>query len=445
MNFFLSNNRFSSNKFTYKNKYHDIHNSIVGGTLKMKKIAKKRMVLLISLIILLFCSSMIIIPPRVVSINVQVGVSTSSYAQYLRASAGSAVPDTYYYNQWNLFTVQADLAYAIGMTGVNKTNASDPVVVAVLDTGVDSDHPDLVENLLGTRNFLGIGTGLWSNVSYAEDLNGHGTHCAGIICADDNGIGVRGVAPDAKFYAFKVMNDIGVNKENPIGDPNDMADAINYITENLNPTNNSLGVDIISISLGSESHSAAVENAIDTAVSFGILVVSAAGNNATQAFRSPILYPARLPNVFAIGSSTILNDLAYYSQYTDEDDHSQNGDTIDFVAPGGSSPYEILSTVTDGKYDYKSGTSMACPLVAGIMALLLADGIAPDEINQTLIDRARDLGTPGYDYYFGNGLVQIFGVAATSDTSIFILIGGISLSIVIGLICIIIAAVRRKK
>lgn len=352
------------------------------------------------------------------------------------------VPDPYLYNQWGYFAVGADYAYVNGIMGKNKSDSSDPVVVAILDTGVDTDHPDLVENLIGYRNFLDPP---YNDPSYIEDRDGHGTHCAGIICAKDNLIGVRGVAPRAKFWAMKVMNDI--SETVPTGDPADIAEAINWIVSNMPPSNKPNGVDIISMSLGSDINDVNIENAIQAAVSAGIIVVAAAGNDLTE--RSPMLYPARLPNVIAVGAVTYTNRLAAYSMYTSPSDKIGPGDQIDLVAPGGGyydeEPFKILSTFPESKggYGYAFGTSMATPLVAGIIALYLGEGVPPSAIPQTLSTYARDLGSTGYDYETGYGLVQATNIPPNYTDFIIYLI--IYFSIIAGGTAFVVYRVRNNK
>lgn len=413
----------------------------------MKKSIKYHLFLLIPFVLLLLGSFISVIPQQGLVVTVPLDTGR---ANYLRSSS-SLIVDTYYYDQWGLFAVKADVAHGLGMTGKNKSNPTESIIVAILDTGVDFNHLDLKNNMVGMRNFLGLGGPPWNNASYAMDLNGHGTHVTGIVCAEDNTIGVRGVAPDAKFWAMKVMNDIGINKDDPIGDPADMAAAITWIVNNAPPSNATHGVDIISMSLGSEGYDAGVEAAIQNAVGAGIIVVAAAGNNQTTP--SPMLYPAALENVYAVGAVTILNHLTSYSQYTTPAAIRGPGDQIDFVAPGGGAydpeAYRIFSTypIAEGSYEYAIGTSMATPFVTGVMAVLLGQEVATnDTMNQTLISKAKDLGAAGYDYMYGNGLVQILSATELPlDLTIFVLTGGIVATILLGVVFVIIAIVRRKK
>ncbi|MFX0133699.1 MAG: S8 family serine peptidase [Candidatus Hodarchaeota archaeon] len=295
--------------------------------------------------------------------------------------------------KWGFYTVGADIAHANGIDGTNSSNASHPVVVAVIDTGVDYDHPDLNDSYLaGGYDFV-------NDDDDPMDDNGHGTHCAGIIAAEmNNSIGVVGIAPKAKIMAYKVLN------ENGAGYMHHVTDAINHICDN-HPPSNIYGVDIISLSLGQrvpDFDVTGLQNAINRAVGEGIIIVAATGNE-----DGPVLYPAKMKNVTAIGATDVLQHKASYSNY---------GPEINYTAPGGDWHFfgfvfvGILSTWRNNKYAYAAGTSMATPMVAGVIALLLGTGVDPADIHDELNSpsRIKDLGAPGWDPYFGNGLVRIF-------------------------------------
>lgn len=292
--------------------------------------------------------------------------------------------------QWGYYMVQADLAYAENITGEN-------IVIGVIDSGVQVDHDDLDDNYLGGYDFINLD-------STPDDQNGHGTHVAGIICAEANSIGIRGVAPDAKFYAYKVLN------VNGSGTNFDLAKGIKRAVND--------GVDIITMSLGGFA-SSIVEAAINEAHANNIIQVAAAGNEDSD---DPV-YPAAYPEVLSIGAVSSDKQIASYSNF---------GNWIDFVGPGGEPPYArnlILSTYYESNYVYLAGTSMACPFISGMVALLIynlthsPNGtplpviITPDLIKNELIYFSQDLGLVGTDIYYGYGL-PIWGELITTTPPI---------------------------
>jgi subtilisin family serine protease len=301
--------------------------------------------------------------------------------------------DTYINKQWGLFTVGANLAHQIGINGTNRSSPANPIIVAILDTGVDYNHPDLKDNYL-----TGAGYDYIDNDNDPMDENGHGTHCAGIIAAGMNDIGICGIAPFAKIIAFRVLD---ANGEGPTAN---LVAAINDILLYYNPQNNiTHGVDIISMSLGasdiSEPTKSNLQTAINNAVASRIIVLAASGNEDT----TPILYPARFQNSIAIGAVSIFQERASYSNY---------GPMLNFTAPGGDwylgiVKVGILSTIPNNGYAYYCGTSMATPMAAGVVALLLSNYTKPNEVIGNLTERAKDLGSENWDQYYGNGLVRI--------------------------------------
>jgi len=216
-----------------------------------------------------------------------------------------------------------------------KHTEGEGVVVAVLDTGADLDHDDLVLNLLPGKNFV-------DESLPPEDDNGHGSHCTGTICALNNDIGIVGVAPKAKVIPVKVLDSKGS------GDLDAVAKGVIWSAEQ--------GVDFITMSLGSPSPVPIVEDAIKYANSKGCVVFCAAGNAGKT---RQIFYPAAYPNVIGIGAiDQTFNRAAF----------SCTGPDLDFLAPG----VKILSTVPDNWYAVLSGTSMANPFAVGVACLLLS-------------------------------------------------------------------------
>ena len=257
------------------------------------------------------------------------------------------------------------------------------ITVAVLDTGIDTDHPDLVGNDIDGLYFIG---GINHSISY-EDDNGHGTHCSGIISSDGNhDLSSKGVAPDVKIWAGKVLGADGS------GWSTDIAAAVDYVVHNNISK-------IISMSLGSSLYSVE-ENcdqitsdpsvaAINRAKLAGISVMVASGND-----RGFVSSPACASGAIAVGAVDKTGLMAYFSNF---------GPSLDIVAPGVS----IFSTYLNGGYALASGTSMAAPHVAGVAALMLQanPGLTPDEIRTALYDSATPINEDSVCY----GLVKKAG------------------------------------
>ena len=271
---------------------------------------------------------------------------------------------------WGITKLGAEKSWNLGYTGTG-------VDIAVIDTGASTSHPDLASAVVG-----GI-----SEVDYTssyEDDNGHGTHCAGIIGARQNGTGIIGIAPQASIYAVKALDNTGA------GNNSDIIAGIDWSIGQ--------GVDIISMSLGSKYSSTALQNACDSANNAGILVVAAAGNNGTAKVSKTadtINYPARYASVIAVGATDNNNVRAYFSS---------TGKELDVVAPG----YQIVSDSYTGGVTTMSGTSMATPYVAGDLALLKQahPSYTSTQIRNLLESTCKDLGTVGTDNLYGRGLVQ---------------------------------------
>lgn len=268
---------------------------------------------------------------------------------------------------WGNDRVEAPIAYATGYKGAG-------IDVGVIDTGIDKDHPDLVNNLKGGVNCIS------SYRSYDDD-NGHGTHCAGTIAADDNGIGVIGVAPDANLYAIKVLN------SNGSGYLSDVVEGIDWAVSH--------DLDIISMSLGASTGTTAMETAVNNAFNHGLLVVAAAGNSGTADLSAnTVNFPARYAATIAVAATDSGNVHASFSS---------TGPAVDVAAPGVS----VLSTYYNNQYAYMSGTSMATPHVAGVLAVLKGKypSLSNTDLRALLEQTAMDLGDAGWDPVYGYGLV----------------------------------------
>ncbi|NLG78710.1 MAG: S8 family peptidase [Firmicutes bacterium] len=244
------------------------------------------------------------------------------------------------------------------------------VRVAVLDTGIDMSHPDLKANIEGGFDCI-------NETADVVDDNGHGTHVAGTIAALDNDFGVVGVAPEARLYAVKAFDSRGQ------GQVSDIVQGVEWCMTNR--------VQIINMSFGTADSSKALTMAIEKAAQAGTVMVAAAGNDGR---RDSVLYPARDPNVIAVTASTRDDRIASFSN---------SGEQVAVAAPG----EDIYSTYRDGGYKSLTGTSMACPHVTGVAALLLSvsPGLTRDDVRQIVCGTATKLSGFSPDQQ-GSGVVN---------------------------------------
>jgi len=321
----------------------------------------------------------------------------------LGGTTAAAPPnDPYFGLQWNLRQIRADQAWATS-TGTGQ-------VIAIVDAGVDLGQPDLQGKLLPGATFSGCattgpcGNGDWRSGNTAGTPSPHGTHVAGIAAADTgNGVGISGVAPDAQILPVKVLTEDG-------GTFAEVAAGIRWATDH--------GADVINLSLGAAPGSQALaltglasdaRNAIDYAYAHGVVVVAAAGND----FASVCGEPGFSAHALCVVATDPRELRAGYSNFP-----VQEGMNV-VAAPGGagftSCGDDVISTVPAGSegacsggrtgYDFYAGTSMATPHVAGIAALLTAQGRSVDDVFRILKSTAhtpvagtRGTFTPAYGY-----------------------------------------------
>lgn len=274
---------------------------------------------------------------------------------------------------WGIDRIDAELVWG--------TTTADPIKVAIVDTGIDLTHPDLIGNIKGGYNAI-------NPTKSAKDDNGHGTHVAGITAAIDNEIGVVGVGPNIDLYAVKVLDRRGS------GYLSDVIEGLDWAIAN--------GMQVVNMSLGTNSDVPSFHDAVIRVKQAGITQVAAAGNN----LGGSVTYPAAYPEVIAVSATDSADQIA---------DFSSVGPEVDLAAPGVS----IYSTYKGSAYKTLSGTSMASPHVAGTAALVLTTPVGsydldgnglwdPIEVQNKLQATAEDLGTVGRDDLYGYGLVDAY-------------------------------------
>ena len=280
---------------------------------------------------------------------------------------------------WGVDRVDAEVAHSNGYTGSG-------VDLAIVDTGIDSDHPDLQANLGSGHAVVSCATKRKGGCRYGlspsdnpchtawDDDNEHGTHCAGIADAVNNSQGVVGVSTQATLHAVKVLDECGS------GSFSDVAAGIQYVADQ--------GWDVASLSLGGGA-SSTVKDAGTYADNKGVLLVAAAGNSGPCTHC--VGYPAAYSEFIAVSATTSSDGLASFSS---------TGPEVELAAPG----KDIYSTVPGG-YATLSGTSMACPHVSGAGAQLMAQGYTNTEARNQLTSTAEDIGLSSNEQ--GSGLLDV--------------------------------------
>ncbi len=278
--------------------------------------------------------------------------------------------------QWNLPSIYTE-------KGWETTRGKDDIIIAVVDTGVDLNHPEFKNKLVDGYNVL-------KPNSPPMDDDGHGTHVAGIISANTNNEeGIAGITWYNKIMPIKVLDQSGA------GTLFDVAEGIYWATEH--------GAKIINLSLGNYAESRYLYDAIKYAYSKDVILVAASGNDNIN----DLGYPAAYPEVIAVAAVDHFKQKAEFSNY---------GPYIDVAAPG----VNIASTYPNFEYAAMSGTSMSSPHVAGLAGLIRA--INPTLSNEDVIniikESATDIGVPGKDKYFGYGEINVEKAINLSTTKV---------------------------
>ncbi len=311
-----------------------------------------------------------------------------------RLQAFDTVPnDPSYSKQWAHPIIDTPAAW-------DYTTGSSSITIAILDTGIDETHPDLASKIVPGYDFV-------DGDANPHDLNGHGTHVAGIAAAlTNNTVGVAGTSWGARLMPVRVLDATGS------GYSDDLIDGILWASQH--------GAKIINFSLGGPTYSQALQVAVNTAHNAGLLFVAAMGNDGSD---DPF-YPAALDNVLAVAATTRFDGRAYYSN---------SGAHTDLAAPGGRMvyphdpdgiystmpTYPVYMTTTYSyyqNYDYQQGTSMAAPYVAGLAALIWSrnPGLTHDQVQQIMETTAVDLGILGKDFDFGWGRIDAAAAVAAA-------------------------------
>ncbi|WP_271190382.1 S8 family serine peptidase, partial [Dactylosporangium matsuzakiense] len=290
-----------------------------------------------------------------------------------QASTTPNDPGYTYGDQSYLNTVRMPLAW-------DRSTGSADQIIAVVDTGVDGQHPDLAGRVLAGYNAI-TRTAIAAGAN--SDDYGHGSMVAGIAAADtNNGIGVAGVDWNARILPVKVLDQDGN------GYDADIAAGIVWAADH--------GAKVINLSLGGPGDTPILHDAVTYATNKGSLLVVAAGNSAD----SEPQYPAAYPEVLAVAATDANGKLTDFSTY---------GDWVDVAAPG----FGIVSTsVPQNGYEYfiGDGTSFAAPIVSGVAALMRSNNpaLTPAQLLATIKGTARDAGPRGFDKYFGNGVLDAY-------------------------------------
>lgn len=281
-----------------------------------------------------------------------------------KASINAVPNDTYYGAQQSAWY---NSAAAPGGWDLLK---GDNTIIAVIDTGIDTVHPDLKDKIVAGKDFV-------NNDNDPTDDNGHGTATAGTAAAiTNNALGVAGSSWNSKILPLKAMDASGSGYYSQI------ASAIIYAADS--------GAQVISMSLGGTATSSTLSNAIDYAIGKNAVIVASAGNSNTA-----VMYPAAYPSVISVG--------ALNGDFTTKTSYSCYGENLDVMAYG-----TAYTTNRGGGYGGWAGTSFSAPYVSGLAALIKShnSSLTPQQINDYLIQNTADLGAAGWDQNTGWGRID---------------------------------------
>ncbi len=311
-------------------------------------------------------------------------------------------PNDLHSSQWNLTQIQAETAW-------DFVQGSENTVVAIVDDAVELTHEDLAANIWQNQGEVPNNGVDDDGNGYVDDIQGydvadddnnpnppsnadahhfsHGTHCAGIISAvTDNNKGIAAIGGNVELMVVKTKESTTSGSSLQAG-----MEGVEYAI--------AAGADVISMSWGGPAYSQTLQDLMTIAHEKGIVLVAAAGNSDTNA----PMYPASYEHVISVGATNQEDEKAFFSNY---------GDKIDVMAPG----FEIWSTVAGNSYDFKNGTSMACPLVAGLAGLMLSydANISPNDIEECLKSSSENIDTQNSAYLgqIGAGRINAFDALA---------------------------------
>jgi subtilisin family serine protease len=302
-------------------------------------------------------------------------VLAATVAALAMATPASAAPDPLRGEQWNLDVVESDAAHS--------TATGSGAIVAVIDSGVLANHPDLAGRLLPGRDFV-------QDDDMPQDGDGHGTHVTGIVVASkENGVGVSSVAPGATVLPLRVLGDDGS------GETDDVAAAIDYaIAHGAHVINLSLGSEVPLVGAGGDEKFNA---ALGRAAAANVTIVAAAGNNSVPVCEQPSI----AGRLLCVGAVDRRGGRSFFSS---------SAGPRGVMAPGGSGlPFtgeDVLSTYNDGRYQEVAGTSQAAPHVSGIAALLVSLGLRGQAVADRILATATDAGSAGPDDVYGAGIAN---------------------------------------
>ena len=288
---------------------------------------------------------------------------------------------------WQFYRIGADQTW-------DQVSNAEPVVVAVIDTGLNVNHPDLIGNTVAGYDFV---TGKTNVV----DLAGHGTAVSGCIAAvTNNGVGTAGVSglANVKIAPYRTGGEYSGDTKLDVA----------YICAAILKAAERPEVKVINMSFGGYGTFSSLAVAVNEAVSAGKVVVASSGNEGESwnARVGQYSYPASYDEVISVGAINKDNTRSSFSQYNDR---------VDLCAPGQA----VLTTARSGGYEYASGTSFSSPIVAGACAVMMAADASLDAkaVETILKKTALDLGAAGSDRYYGSGLIQLNQAVAAINSS----------------------------